>query len=205
VTTPPLRGEPKLPPAWLGTHDLPCETLNVDWFRCAYPGRPLLDWDNRVTSRFSGPGLRYRTLYLAEDTATGFWECYGDDLLDREPDDRTISSAAYNSRVVVRFELPSDLRLLNAMSASTLRAIGADGATFKSKYTITQQWASALMNHARAPEGILYESRLNNGKRCLALFETPGMETRLTAGVLRSMADDVDIRAEMIREKVAIL
>ncbi len=199
------RGEPRRPPAWLKDRELPCVALDLAWFRCAPPSRPRLDWDNRPTSRFSGSDLPFRTLYLAEDTPTGFWECFGDDLLDRAPDTRSIPERTYRLRIVVQFGVPTGLRLLNVMDARTLRAIGADGATFKSAYTITQPWADAIMRHPRSPDGIIYESRLNNGRRCLALFEKPGIDAHITTEMLRNLADDAEIRFELIREKVAVL
>ena len=199
------RGEPGLPPAWLADHDIPLTKLNRVWYRCAHSSRPLVDWDKRATSRFSSPSLPFRTLYLGQDTATGFWETFGEDLLPREPELRTISTAAYGSRIIVEFQLPPDLLFIDLMDAKTLRAVGADGATFKARYAITQPWAQAFQTHRAGAAGLLYESRLNNGAKCLALFERPGLEAAIAARVLHKLEDDAPIRDEILREKISIL
>jgi hypothetical protein len=70
----------------------------------------------------------------------------------------------------LRYEINPSLRVVDVTNAASLRAMGADGATFLADYTITQRWAQALMRHAAGIEGILYRSRLDNDQRCLAAF-----------------------------------
>ncbi len=124
--------------------------------------------------------------------------------MDRDPEYRTISEAAYNSRVIVGFTLAADLEYIDLTVPSVLRELGADGAVFGSPYATTQVWANALMRHPSSPAGLIYESRLNPGKKCLALFERPGVETKVTAEILHPMADDPEVRVAMIRERIGV-
>jgi hypothetical protein len=128
-------------------------------------------------------------LYLAEDPATAFWECFGDDLLDRATSERAVSSAAFASREIVEFLLPAAWRFLDATSATVQRAIGADGSTFRSGYSVT----------------LLYGSRLNDGRKCLALLGRPGLQPDIQARVLHPLSDDTAVLEAMFRNRVAIL
>lgn len=200
-----VRGSPRIPPSWLGDRSLPLRRMSRKWYRCAVRERPLVEWDCRATSRFSGPGLPFSSLYLAEDPATAFWECFGDDLLDRATSERAVSSAAFASREIVEFLLPAAWRFLDVTSATVQRAIGADGSTFRSGYSVTQAWAKALMEHRSSPWGLLYESRLNDGRKCLALWGRPGLQPDIQARVLHPLSDDTAVLEAMFRNRVAIL
>jgi hypothetical protein len=59
-----------------------------------------------------------------------------------------------------------------------LNRLGLDANFFATTdYAITQQWASALMIHPRAPAGIRYNSRKNPRRVNYALFGSPGAKS----------------------------
>ena len=198
------RGDPRQPPAWLPEQRLPLVPPRLEWYRCALTARPLIDWDNRSDSRFGGPTLPFRSLYLASDSVTGFWESFGDELLDREPGLRSVSAKARRERSIVKFTLPGSLRILDVMSADTQRLIGADGSIFRSRYEITQPWAAALMRHPDQPDGLVCSSRLNADAPCLALFDRPGIEAWIGTKLLHSLEHDGAVRFEMIQTNIAV-
>jgi RES domain len=91
---------------------------------------------------------------------------------------------------------------------ATLRKIGADAATFLAAYTITQQWAKQLMEHPANLDGFFYSSRLDGGRRCLAvfgrlpLFKSPATFQAKADGPL---LEDLDLLVFLAREKVSII
>jgi len=162
------RGSPKQPPGDINSRPAVLSPVRGRFFRCANTKRPLADWDDRVTSRFSSPGLP--VLYLAADWQTAFYEVYGDNLLDMLPEDRAIALTDLESRVWVEFNVTDELHVLNVTESARQREIGADGSTFKADYIVTQPWAHALRGHPVGMDGLQYQSRLDDPRLCLAVF-----------------------------------
>ena len=166
-----MRGSPQLPAGDFAQRPLPLLEARGEFYRCAAVKRPWLDWNARATSRFSHPTLPYPVLYLTEDKFTGFWECFGDELNDQPPGQKALSANRHlASRQWLRFEIAPALRVIDTTQPDTLRALGADGATFLAEYAVTRQWAEALMRHPAQIDGFYYRSRLDSGQRCLAVF-----------------------------------
>lgn len=203
------RGTPKPPPADFKTRTLPTLTANGAFYRCAAKTRPLVDWDSRDTSRFSHPSLPFPVLYLSEDKLTGFWECFGDELNDQPQEDKALYKTKHlEPRQWVRFQIDAKLHVIDVTDVAILRKIGADAATFLADYTITQQWAKQLMEYPAGLDGFFYSSRLDGGKRCLAvfgrshLFKSPAMFQAKSDG---SLLEDLDLLLFLAREKVSII
>jgi hypothetical protein len=135
----------------------------------------MVDWSDKKDSRFSNPALPFKVLYLAPSKITGFWERFGEELRDQEPDCRFLSKAEIAERVWKQCSLTvtQPARLLDVRSAEVLRTLGADASTFLSTYDVTQAWAEALMNHPSDIDGIIYNSRLDAPKECVAVFGKP--------------------------------
>jgi hypothetical protein len=169
-----MRGSSRYPAEDFAQRALPLSDARGEFFRCAIVRRPLLDWDARATSRFSHPTLPHPVLYLAENKLTCFWECFGDELNDQPPGEKAISCEHHLApRQWVRFTIRPALRVIDDTQPATLRALGADGATFLADYAITRAWAEALMRHPAQIDGFFYRSRLDSGQRCLAVFGRP--------------------------------
>ena len=203
------RGTPKPPPADFKRRSLPTLTAKGTFYRCAAKTRPLVDWDSRDTSRFSHPALPFPVLYLSEDKLTGFWECFGDELNDQPQEDKALYKAKHlEPRQWVRFQIDVELRVIDVTDMATLRKIGADAATFLADYTITQRWAKQLMEHPAGLDGFFYSSRLDGGRRCLAVFGRPPLfksPATFQAKADGPLLEDLDLLVFLAREKVSII
>lgn len=87
------RGDANLPPADLGARQVPLVSAGGRYWRCAHISRPLFDWDRRLNSRFSSPDVP--VLYLArwnpKTSYIPFWEVFGEDLLAKTEDERSVA------------------------------------------------------------------------------------------------------------------
>jgi len=57
-------------------------------------------------------------------------------------------------------------------------------------YAVAQRWSLALHDHPSAPDGILYHSRYDGSRRCLAVFDR-ARDALVVAGQLRFDAPPV--------------
>jgi hypothetical protein len=168
------RGEPKPPKADLSrTRVLSTLRMEATYYRCAFKGRPLVDWDDRADSRFSHPDLRYPILYLAPSKETAFWECFGDDLNDQLDDERILYQDKIEPRQWVEFVVPS-LQIFDSSDPESLRSAGTDISSFMAPYPITQAWSAFLVT--TSVQGIAYRSRLDSNQICLAIFGTDALK-----------------------------
>jgi hypothetical protein len=204
-----MRGTPRPPPSDLAARTLPVVRASGVFYRCALASRPLLDWDARATSRFSHPSLPFPVLYLAEEKLTGFWECFGDELNDQPDDDKALYEKHHLApRQWVRFNIRRSLKVLDVTKASTLRKMGADAGTFLAHYAVTQEWAGALMSQPQNLDGFYYSSRLDGGKRCLAVFGRPHLQTatsRFRARANGALLDDLRLLTFLAREGIGVI
>jgi hypothetical protein len=98
--------------------------------------------------------------------------------------------------------------VIDATDVTTLRAIGADAATFLAEYSITQKWAGALMHHPARLDGFYYASRLDGGKRCLAVFGRPPLKPspgRFGARASGALLKDVRFLLFLANRGVAVI
>lgn len=185
------------------------------WWRCARTGRPPVDWDRRHGSRFSSPHLPWAVWYLGASKATCFWEVFGQDLLDRFEDDRTVPQTELEARQWLEVVLPPGLRIVDLSQSWVLRKIGADAATFLGDYASIKPWAHAIMRHPAQIDGLLYGSRLDAGAKCLALFDRAftavgkskpgsGLKHLIRARVVSTLWDDAWLHRYLARENIAV-
>ena len=201
------RGTPKPPLPGLEKTKVPSLPLAGGvFYRCARKDRPLVDWDNRPTSRFSHPGLPFPVLYLAPSKHTAFWECFGDELNDQVPEDRGLSEHSLEVRQWVKFIIPP-LAAFDASDPPALRAVGADGGTFLAPYSITQQWAKFLMEDPPTFDGLQYRSRLDSNQKCLAVFGRPKFQAMnaIVATVVGDLLNDADFLRWLEAEEIDLI
>jgi len=204
-----MRGTPRQPPTDLAGRTLPTVAAHGEFYRCAAKGRPLIDWDKRATSRFSGPTLPFPVLYLAEQKITGFWECFGDELNDQPDGSKALYRAKHlDTRQWVRFRIRRPLTAIDVTKAPTLRRIGADAGTFLADYSVTQKWAEALMSHPQEIEAFYYRSRLDGEARCLAVFGRPHLKRltrRFGAASAGALLEDAGLLAFLAEQDIGLL
>lgn len=202
------RGDPKSLPANLHTRSLDAQMRGLSglFWRLSIRGSASIDWSDRAVGRFSHPALPCKVLYFASLKSTAFWERFGDELLDQDASTRAISEPMLAARAWKTVKVGPGLRVINLTDAATLRTIGADGATFSAPYACTQRWAAALMAHPAAIDGIIYGSRLNPPKKCVALFERPHSAASLKVQV-RAPApiDDPAILGLLAKERIRLV
>ena len=174
-----MRGDAKPPPSDLAGRDLRSAIVHpvLSGWRISHEKAPLVDWSASGEARFSHPGHPFKVLYLGMSKETCFWERFGEDIRDQPLDARAISPKILGERVWKTWTIGAGdgLRCLDVSDMKTLRAIGADGATFLASYGITQAWSKALMEHPAGLDGLVYASRLNAPDRCLAIFGRPAL------------------------------
>jgi hypothetical protein len=202
------RGDPTPPPADLAERDLGdrIRLLRGAYWRFSHRNAPLIDWSDGAGARFSNPDLPCKVLYLAPFKVTAFWERFGEDLRDQDLTTRAISERILADRVWKAVRVKTGLRIVDLTDNPTLRYLGADGATFFAAYEFTQRWAGALMSHPAAIDGIVYGSRLNPPKKCVALFERAHSATALKISVRPPLPlDDPVILRILARERIRLV
>ena len=165
------RGTAQPPPGDLSgrTFDLAGISAGTPWFRIARSTQSPVFFSQSDGWRFSAPAMP-GTLYLADREETCFWEVFWDDLVSRPPGEQRLDLARVAERSLWKLSLPRLCHVVDATDPVTLRRLGAHGGTFLGPYAVCQQWAAALRSHPLNPDGILYESARDKGRRCLALF-----------------------------------
>ena len=207
-----MRGDARPPAADLAGRDLGAHIVRPDLagWRISHEKAPLVDWSASCEARFSHPDHPFKVLYLGMSKETCFWERFGEDIRDQPLGARAVSAKILGERVWKSWKISTDdgLRCLDLSDMKTLRAIGADGATFLASYGITQAWSKALMEHPGRVEGLIYPSRLNAPDRCLAVFGRPELAAQPS---LFSMAvseprpiDDPDLLSLLLREGIGL-
>jgi len=155
------------PPGDLHSRPLPLTILRAgtSWSRI-YPlsfSPEYFDATNR--HRFNAPAGEFGTLYAGNDDACAFVETFGRDL-----DLRVVSSADLAARGRSRVEIVRDLRVVD-LTGSGLARIRADARLTTGDYTVAQRWSLALHQHPDRPDGLIWPSRFDPSRVCLAVYE----------------------------------
>lgn len=172
----PLPPNPTCPDPFAYFRDQPlkCVSRSVNgWFRLypsAFANRPL-GFNAAAPSRFSDPAKDYGVVYLTESFDTAFREVI---LRDRNaggcemiPLDRSDVEA----RVLVAINSNSDLNLVDLTDDPLYRLGVPTDACMAQAHDCGKKWSRALHDHADAPDGILYPSRLNPRTSNIVVFE----------------------------------
>lgn len=116
-------------------------------------------------NRFDDPEGKYGVLYAAADTEAAVVETVLGDL-----DPPFVARRDIEARGVALFELCRPLRLVK-LHGDGLRTLKLDGAISTAPHERPRPWSRALHAHPATPDGLLYRSRVDNDRLCLALFE----------------------------------
>jgi hypothetical protein len=161
----PRRLIPPRPPADFGSINLDAVTSRqTAWYRLsgvAYPS-PLF-FSRQGNFRFDSETAKWGVCYVAQDVPTAIMEVFSDRIRARR-----IDYAGMDDELVWKITLPHDLNLLQ-LSGPTLTGIKATVQCFVSRYTLSQEWGRAFMDHPSELDGVIYTGR-QSGLACLALF-----------------------------------
>jgi hypothetical protein len=132
-----------------------------------------IHWSQLGIHRFDSPGARYGVLYTSNRVETAVLEVFGDQWMT----DRQVSLNDLKTYDVCEIEVRRSYQVVDA-TGKPLNRLGLDANFFATtEYAVTQEWASALMTHPRAPAGIQYNSRKNPRRINYALFGSPGAKS----------------------------
>lgn len=137
-----------------------------------------IHWSRLGIHRFDSPGARYGVLYTSNRVETAVLEIFGDQWMK----DRQVSLNDLESFDVCELEVRGSLKVLDT-TGKHLNRLGTDANFFATTdYSVTQNWARALMTHRQAPAGIRYNSRKNPRRINYAVFGLPAAKSavRLT-------------------------
>ena len=162
------------PPADLDSYPLPITTIRsgASWSRI-YPlafSPEFFDTSNR--HRFNAPAGEFGTLYAGDNDACAFVETFGRNL-----GLRGVSTAELSVRGRSRVEIVCDLRVVD-LTGPGLAQICADGRLTTGDYMVAQQWSLALHQHPDQPDGLMWRSRFDLSRFCLAVYERARISLR---------------------------
>ncbi len=157
------------PPDEIDKLELPITLIRADkaWFRLHRADRSPLFFGRTGANRFDAPDGEFGVLYLGDSLHCCFVETYG--RSDRG-DHRIVTRRELIERNFSEVEFTRSLRIVDLAGAGLAR-LGADNRLATSDYFIAQRWSHALWSHPDLPDGLLYRSRHDPSRRCLALFD----------------------------------
>ncbi len=171
----------------LATFDLPLSTTRQPWFRCHPAGLDPIYFGRSRRHRFDAPGAEFGILYAAADAHCAFIETFGHET--GEVDFVTLEALA--ARGLCRLEPRRELRLVE-LSGAGLARLKADARLTSGSIAIAQLWALALFEHPEQADGIIYRSRHDPDRLCVAIFDRA--RDSLAASPLGSFADPSQAR-----------
>ncbi len=165
ATSGPKRLTPPRPPADFNRIDLDTvpasQTVWHRLSRSAYSS-PLF-FSRLGMFRFDSATAKWGVCYIAKDIVTGFMEVFSDRIRKGILDFNDL-----DDQVVWEITVRPDLNLLE-LSGPTLGRIRATVQCFVSRYTLSQEWGRAFMEHPDELDGAIYTGR-QSGAPCIALF-----------------------------------
>ena len=166
----------RLPPAGMALEALPrTRQIARAWFRIHQSGHSAIYFSLNPTHRFSHPHCPHKMLYVAMDSPTCLWECFGDRLFDGN---HRLPRTVWDDASISTVEVPP-LHLCDLSSVNTRGALAVDlTALMNDDLAVPQAWGLAIQNHPAQVPAIKFKSRFT-GTACLALFDRGSLPTQL--------------------------
>jgi RES domain-containing protein len=131
--------------------------------------------DKPPLGRFDSAAGLFGVLYAAMDFDGAFAE-----TLLRNPERHIVGAAEIAARSIAVLAVSRALRLV-PLHGPALSGLGLDNAITTGPYEPCGLWADALFIHPDSPDGIIYPSRHDPEKSCVALFSRPDMSITLAS------------------------
>jgi RES domain len=136
------------------------------WVRIHATKREPLYFGKTPCNRFDAPVGEFGVLYVAADAHGAFIETFG-----HATGVRFVTMSELRVRGLAVIQSKRALRLVD-LRAEGLARMGADAAlTNGLDYDLARQWARAIHNHPRKPDGIVYHARHDPSRTCAAIFD----------------------------------
>lgn len=182
-----------MPPSDFAERDLPLVQVERRLFRISRKeyATPLY-FGASGDCRFDAPDASFGVCYFAFDLPGAFIEVFG-----RSPGTNLVTMDALEARLLAEVELSRPLNAVD-LTGEGLAKIGADNRLAGGgDYAVSQGWSAAIHAHPAAVDGLLYRSRHDPSRICLAAFSRCddvfelGSQTGLTEGRLREGLGEV--------------
>lgn len=173
-----------LPSSDFNTRPLPTVELRDSWWRISKTKHgPSLYFGATGDCRFDAPSALFGVCYLARDLHGAFIEVFG-----RSLGVNLVTEHALHQRMAIEVDTTRSLTLVDLTGAG-LAQIGADNRLATTgDYTLSQAWSQALQRHPDNIDGILYRSRHDPQRECLAAFNrcASSLEIQTHKGLMSS-------------------
>jgi hypothetical protein len=169
------------PPADLNDRSLLIRNSLGPWIRSHRRDYGAIHFGRSGSNRFDAPTGEYGVLYVAVDVQGAFVETFG-----RQIGRMIIAQEELEARALSSVVARRPLKLVDLVGSGLAR-IGADGRVATGDYSISQPWGLALYHHPEQPDGLLYRSRHDPSRVCVAIFDR--VADILIATSLGSLAD----------------
>ncbi|GEO19089.1 RES family NAD+ phosphorylase [Microvirga aerophila] len=129
----------------------------------------------KTKSRFSDPSRRteknrFGVLYVGSTLKVCFLEAILRDERNGAVGDYPIAEAELQVRQYAEIEVTAPLTLINLRGDGPVRMGIPTDVVRASSQTLSRAWSAAIYNHPKAPDGMIYPSRLN-GETNLAIYD----------------------------------
>lgn len=140
-------------------------TTSQPWYRLHKRARAPLFYGRSRQNRFDAPGGEYGVLYAGADAHCAFIETFG-----HTTGGRLISVHQLDLRLLTELQVTAPLRLAD-LTGTGLARLGADERLCAGDYSDSQEWSGALYDHPERPDGLVYRSRHDPSRICVAIYE----------------------------------
>jgi hypothetical protein len=158
------------PPNLAGRH-IDTTEFNKPLFRSHGIHRNPLHYGTTGRFRFDAPDGSYAVLYSGVDPFSAFIEG-----LVKSPENRVVTTSELKARALAQIAAHRPLRLIDLSASGALLRIGADSRLFSADRGAAQLWSKALHDHPVCADGILYPSRLDPARQCVAIFSDRSLQ-----------------------------
>ncbi len=193
----------RLPAADFDKKPLPFRTVRGLKALRVHGPYPPVEFRLVSSHRFSHPDAPEALLYLSFDLEICLMECFGDAIYGRPGS--VVSRSAWMRKRVTRIQVFVSLRICDLTSVETRTALKVDlSALTHPDLDVPQAWGLAIQKHPDSVDGLFYHSRFT-AKRCLVLFDRPGLATKLKSVKMGELVDLDPAHAFLDQYKVALV